>query len=249
MSVVFSYMETPFSLNPVFYFGGLPDFLRQLDKALRELNIFLDARPCHTTALRCLTSFFTKLNAGKALADAKAVVVPCAVEVNVALVQSDELVRLSSIAGNICGFDLTALNALRHRTCAVRLSEILHVVLTQPAAAVRLRLDTPELLALSGESEVLLRAEKTGVAHAIVVWHTFKLDTVHSVSTGPEESGDTAARQFAHFLWPPELGELDWATHDAAQAQRKGMASEAASTDASAASHGSVRRNWPCTRE
>ena len=195
----------------------------------------------HDTIDIMSSSFLSRVCAGKAMIEPGATVIPCALELHVALVESEELVRLNSVGADVSGFDLTALNALSHRSRAIRLSELKHTMLTKPTTGLKLRLDAPEPPALSGESEVELRAVHTGVAHAIVVWHTLRLSAVHKISRDPyDENGSSADRQIVHFLWLAAPGEVDWATHRTALNGRKSVASSSANLDAEVATHAAL---------
>ena len=82
------------------------------------------------------------------------------------------------------------------RLRAVRLSELPHSLLTD-AAALRLELDGAEPPAEAGEATTELVVRRTGVAHAVVLWHALELGGDASVSTAPGEAGD--ARQVVPF--------------------------------------------------
>ena len=81
---------------------------------------------------------------------------------------SEALGALNSVRGAVCGVELGALNALSHRSRAVRLDDLPHTLLSSVAVAVSLRLDGAELPAAEGSSEVALRVQRDGVAHALL---------------------------------------------------------------------------------
>ena len=162
---------------------------------------------------------------------AKPTVLPFALEVHVALVESEELARLNSVSEPVCGLDLSALNGLSHRTRAVRLAELKHVMLTKPVTALKLRLDARELPSLESESEIELPVERSGKAHAIVLWHTMKLNAMYKLTTAPgwPNDSDVTVRQVVHYLWRAQPGDVDWA------AEKKETAAAAEFAQAAAA--------------
>ena len=132
-----------------------------------------------------------------------AIIMPCELTVHVALVQSEDLVRLNAIQSPVNGLDLSSLNSLSHRTRAVRLSDLKHMVLTQPCTALRLKLDAEEPPALSGTAEVEMCVEHAGMGHALVAWFSAALDEAVEVSTAPgigEPMRGYSWGQCAHFL-------------------------------------------------
>ena len=174
------------------------------------------------------------------------VVLPSAIEVHVAIVESQELARLNSISTPISGLDLGALNALSHRSRAVRLSELKHTVLTGACTALQVKLDGAGPPKVEGQVSVDMQVERSGVAHAVVVWHTMRLHKSVTISTGPgtAEEADDGVRQVAYYLWSPPPGEPDWerekqqmmaASDAAAQAADWASATASAAHAASAA--------------
>lgn len=134
-----------------------------------------------------------------------AIVLPCALEVHVMLVESDKLARLNSVLGSAGGINLGALNTMSHRTRAVRLSELPHTALTKVQTALRLQLDAAEPPDLEGQTEIEMSAVANGTAHAVICWFTAHLDTSSSitVSTAPgvaEPMRGHSWGQSAHFL-------------------------------------------------
>jgi len=136
-----------------------------------------------------------------------ATILPCALEVHAALIESDELMRLNAVSGEVSGIDLSALNQLSHRTRAVRLNDLRHVMLTKPVTALRLNLDGDEPPATEGEVEVELQVEHSGKAHAVIAWFTASLDRDErrpiAVCTAPgvaEPMRGYSWGQSAHFL-------------------------------------------------
>ena len=177
------------------------------------------------------SNFIPSIVAVRALTTAKPTVLPFALEVHVALVESEELARLNSVSEPVCGLDLSALNGLSHRTRAVRLAELKHVMLTKPVTALKLRLDARELPSLESESEIELPVERSGKAHAIVLWHTMKLNAMYKLTTAPgwPNDSDVTVRQVVHYLWRAQPGDVDWA------AEKKETAAAAEFAQAAAA--------------
>ena len=70
-------------------------------------------------------------------------VIPQALTVHVALVDSLDLFRLNGVREKACGLDLSALNAHSHRTRVIRLSELRHEMLTPVSTVLRLPLNGP----------------------------------------------------------------------------------------------------------
>ena len=139
-----------------------------------------------------------------------AVIMPCCIEVHVVLVSSEELSKLNSIRQQVGGINMGALNALSHRTRAIRLSELKHDLLTEPQVALRLQLDAEEPPALKGETELELNTSRNGVAHALVAWFSAHLDgsgrPQSTISTAPgvaEPMRGHSWGQCAHFLPAP----------------------------------------------
>ena len=188
-----------------------------------------DARPsvllADSDATDLLASpYLATVCAARELLAPNPVILPGAVEIHVALVQSDELAKLNSINQPVGGIDLKALNVLSHRSRVVRLSELKHKLLTQPCVALRLQLDGDQLPAVEGESEVDLVAEAHGTLTAVVVWHAFKIHGSLGLSTEPstyrrasveaDEDDADSARQVAYYMWAAAPGELTWADAD-----------------------------------
>ena len=158
------------------------------------------------------SSFLTTVRSAKAMVHPKARVMPCTLEVHVALVESNDLMQMNAMTSEYsCGFDLSAVNAFSHRSRLVRLSQLSHRMLTRPSALIRIPLDGDEL-SENGDDVLDLKVELSGTAHAIVVWHTLWLTSSHAVSTGPQEgASDATVRQVAYYIWPAAPGEPDWA--------------------------------------
>ena len=165
-------------------------------------------------------------------------VLPSALEVHVALVQSQELARLNSISEPIGGFDIGALNTLSHRSRAVRLSDLKHVVLTQACTALRVNLDAKELPVQQGQTSFDLKLERSGTAHAVVVWHTMKLHGNQGITTAPGTASeqDNGTRQVAYYLWSANPGESDWEMEVQQAREAAAAAAEAAEIARSTAS-------------
>ena len=160
------------------------------------------------------TCFLTALERARAVAPGKALILPERVEVWAALVCCPDLARLNRIDGPLgCGFDFSSLNRLCHRTRAVRLSRLPHRMLTRPTLALTAapnevtgRHPTTFLPLAVGAASARLEVIEGGEAHALLVWHTFRLSdeadlddgdgsgTHHSVTTGPL-GADPAAKQ------------------------------------------------------
>ena len=152
--------------------------------------------------------FLANLVAARSLTMARPKVVPCAIEVHAALVESEDLARLNSVTEPVSGLDLSALNELSHRTRAVRLADLEHVMLTKAVTALRLQLDGEEPPASEGEVEVEMPVERSGKAHAICAWFTAYLDAQGSftICTAPgvaEPMRGYSWGQSAHFLPAP----------------------------------------------
>ena len=142
-------------------------------------------------------------DARKRLLHPDATVIPCGLEVHVALVHSDELMRVNSANEHVCDLNMSALNVMSHRTRAVRLSDVPHKMLSRPTTVVRLNLAAVEPPEEEGESEVELYMEHDGIAHAVVAWFTAHLDGDISVSTAPgvaEPMRGYSWGQAAHYL-------------------------------------------------
>ena len=121
------------------------------------------------------SSFLTTVRSAKAMVHPKARVMPCTLEVHVALVESNDLMQMNAMTSEYsCGFDLSAVNAFSHRSRLVRLSQLSHRMLTRPSALIRIPLDGDEL-SENGDDVLDLKVELSGTAHAIVVWHTLWL--------------------------------------------------------------------------
>ena len=119
--------------------------------------------------------------------------VPCAIEVHVALVSSEALAALNGVAGEVCGVELRALNALSHRSRAVRLDELEHVLLGPATVALSLRLDGADPPAAEGSAEATLHVSCDGTAHALVAWFDAVLDEEEPrivVSTAPKSAAN-----------------------------------------------------------
>ena len=144
-------------------------------------------------------------------------IIPSAIEVHVALVHSDELARLNSVPSSTdpAGFDLTAINALSHRARAVRLAQLQHQLLSQPTVAVRMALNDHSQPLSSGEVIASLEVRRSGLAHAVVVWHTPQLtDEAQDESSPPPPSEDFISqldgRQLCYYLFTPTADDVDW---------------------------------------
>ena len=168
--------------------------------------------------------FLSNLAAARLLTVARPKLVPCAIEVHAALVESEDLARLNSVTEPVSGLDLSALNELSHRMRAVRLAGLEHIMLTKAVTAVRLQLDGEEPPASEGEAEVEMHVERSGKAHAIIVWHTLELGEACSICTGPGGAfaSDPSVRQAAHYLRPATADDIEWS------AERTDVASDAA---------------------
>lgn len=153
----------------------------------------------------------TLLDARERLLTPDAAIIPAALEVHAAVVQSAELASMNSV-GSVGGFDLRALNSLSHRTRAVRLSDLEHKLLTRPTVVLKMELDNAEVWpVLSGDTVVDATAEHSGIGHAVVAWFTVQLDrtaVATKIGTAPGEGGPMrgyAWGQCAHFLQPGGL--------------------------------------------
>ena len=127
-------------------------------------------------------------DARRRLLTPSAQVIPAELEVHVALVQSEQLARLNCAATPVGEVDVSALERVAHRVHPVRLSDVAHKVLSRPRVAVRMKLDDPiELPALSGGTQIELKAEISGTVHAVVAWFVVYLDRARTiaVSTAP----------------------------------------------------------------
>ena len=150
------------------------------------------------------------------LLSADARIIPCAIQVHVVLVESAELASVNVVSKSVAGLNLYALNALSHRTRAVRLASHQHAMLTHPATALTFVLDDPASLpALEGASEIELMPQHDGTVHAIVAWFTATLERddddapPNVVSTAPGEGEPMRGYswgQCAHFLPTAQAG-------------------------------------------
>lgn len=183
------------------------------------------------------SSFLPTICAARQMVAPEAEVMPSALEVHVAVIESHELTELNQVTDASTSFNLTAVNSLSHRTRLVRLSQLKHKMLTRSKPLLFLSLDDADLPSIDGDEVVELDVERTGTPHAIVVWHTFWLscnadgEYEHPVSTGPDEASE-AVRQVAHFLWPAKPGEANWVQ----EGERRKSASSQAKLDAWGAS-------------
>jgi SAM-dependent methyltransferase len=145
----------------------------------------------------------TVIDARARLLTPDAVIIPHALKVYVALLQSDELMHLNS-ASKGGGFDLSTFNALSSRTRTVRLSSISHKLLTQPSVAISLQLDGDEPPPSSGETQVEVRTSCDGYAHAVVAWFDAQLTRDGggaSISTAPGVADPLRGQGWGQFVW------------------------------------------------
>jgi hypothetical protein len=99
------------------------------------------------------SEFMPRMERARTLLGPNAKTVPSAVEVHVALVQSDDLMRLNS-ASTAGGFDMSKLNVLSSRSHIVRLDSFSHKFLSHPTSALS-----------HGQDDLLARPLANGEAH------------------------------------------------------------------------------------
>lgn len=121
-------------------------------------------------------------------------VIPCALDISVVFVESNDLAKLNSVRGvEQLGFDVSALNSLSLKTRPVRLSALAHTLLTKPTTVLAFDFDGDSAPELEGETEIEIIPVRDGLVDAIVVWFTATLDRATSymdpvtVTTEPGE--------------------------------------------------------------